>query len=257
MSDMTCECDMTHSYAWHDVHMWHDWFLCVTRYMNVTWLIPMLDMMCKCDMTHSYKWRDIHMWHDWFLCVTRCINVTWLIPIGDIIYTWHDFFTCGIMHTCDMTHSYAWRVIHMTWLFHVRHYVYMCHDSFLYMPCYIHVPNDSPCICITYIVWHFGAKRPKKLEFIKTRNKPLFLHSLLCTLPETMSFWWSAEWVLFDFTKDGALFFERERSVLANLPCHVWMSHVTYGWVMSHVNESCHKWISHVTYGSGKGGRSE
>jgi len=27
----------------------------------------------------------------------------------------------------------------------------------------------------------------------------------------------------------------------------VWMSHVTYEWVMSHMNESCHIWMSHVT----------
>ena len=160
------------------------------------------------------------------------------------------------MYKCDMTHSYKWHNIHVTWLFHVQHYVYKWHDSFLCVTRYMNVPwlipihviYMSPCICITYIVWQFGAKRPKKLEFIKIRNQPLFLYSLLCTLPETMRFWWSAEWVLFDFTKDDALFFELERSVLANLPCHVWMSHVTYGWVMSHVNESCHIWKSHVVY---------
>ena len=27
----------------------------------------------------------------------------------------------------------------------------------------------------------------------------------------------------------------------------VWMSHVAYGWIMSHMNESCHAWMSHVT----------
>jgi len=27
------------------------------------------------------------------------------------------------------------------------------------------------------------------------------------------------------------------------------MSHVTHGWVMSHVDESCHMWVSHVTCG--------
>jgi len=29
---------------------------------------------------------------------------------------------------------------------------------------------------------------------------------------------------------------------------HVWMSHVTYEWVTSHVNESCHVWMGHVTH---------
>jgi len=58
-----------------------------------------------------------------------------------------------------------------------------------------------------------------------------------------------------------------------NESCHIWMSHVTYKWVMSHImsihwwrwpspsrshvthdwvmshmNESCHTWMSHVTY---------
>ena len=30
--------------------------------------------------------------------------------------------------------------------------------------------------------------------------------------------------------------------------CHMGMSHVTYEWVMSRMNESCHVWMSHVTY---------
>jgi len=29
---------------------------------------------------------------------------------------------------------------------------------------------------------------------------------------------------------------------------HIWMSHVTYEWVMSHMNESWHIWMSRVTY---------
>ena len=33
-----------------------------------------------------------------------------------------------------------------------------------------------------------------------------------------------------------------------NESCHVWVSHVTYEWVMSRVSESCHVWVSHVTY---------
>jgi len=30
--------------------------------------------------------------------------------------------------------------------------------------------------------------------------------------------------------------------------CHIWMSHITCEWDMSHVDESCHIWISHVTH---------
>jgi len=33
-----------------------------------------------------------------------------------------------------------------------------------------------------------------------------------------------------------------------NESCHIWMGHVTYEWVMSHMKESCHLWMSHVTY---------
>ena len=29
---------------------------------------------------------------------------------------------------------------------------------------------------------------------------------------------------------------------------HIWMSHVPHQWVMSYMNESCHTWMSHVTY---------
>ena len=33
-----------------------------------------------------------------------------------------------------------------------------------------------------------------------------------------------------------------------NESCHVWMSHFSYEWVISRMNESCHVWMSHVTY---------
>ena len=33
-----------------------------------------------------------------------------------------------------------------------------------------------------------------------------------------------------------------------NGSCHIWMSHVTYEWVMSYMNESCHICMSHTTY---------
>ena len=29
---------------------------------------------------------------------------------------------------------------------------------------------------------------------------------------------------------------------------HIWMSHVTYEWIMSHMKDSCHIWMSHVSY---------
>jgi len=33
-----------------------------------------------------------------------------------------------------------------------------------------------------------------------------------------------------------------------NESCHIWMNHVQYEWVMSHMNESYHAWMSHVPY---------
>jgi len=33
-----------------------------------------------------------------------------------------------------------------------------------------------------------------------------------------------------------------------NKSCHIWMSHVKSEWVMSHINESRQIWMSHVTY---------
>jgi len=35
---------------------------------------------------------------------------------------------------------------------------------------------------------------------------------------------------------------------ITNDPCHTWMSHVTYTWVLSHTNQSCHTRMSHVTW---------
>ena len=47
----------------------------------------------------------------------------------------------------------------------------------------------------------------------------------------------------------SALVMVQHRVLLQRMPAnHMWMSHVTRAWVMSHMNESCHIWMSHVTH---------
>jgi len=77
-----CDCDMSHSYVWHDS------FICVT------WFIHM------CDMTHSY------VWHDSF------IRATWLIYKRDMIhsYMWNDLFALMIWLFLTQLYSFIFKI---------------------------------------------------------------------------------------------------------------------------------------------------
>ena len=89
-------CDMAHSYVRHDS------FVCAT------WLIYM------CDMTHLY------VRHDSFICATCLIRLRDIsLHMCDMTHSHASLVrvTCFI-HTCAMTHQYAWqdRSMRMTWL---------------------------------------------------------------------------------------------------------------------------------------------
>jgi len=133
-------CDMTISYAWHDV------FICVrlmhvctclcshtttralinkrhTYLMRMTWLIHM------CDTTHSLAC------HDHFISVTRIIHMRHVAHSYVSMFTHnHTCFTKEMVHlphSCDMTHSMCDMTISCVW-----------HDSFICV-----TPHLRMCQC--------------------------------------------------------------------------------------------------------------
>jgi len=244
------ERETTHSYVPWLIHMCHDSFICAMTHAYVPWLIRervethpwawdnsficamthlyVSRLIHECDMPQSYVPRTIHMWYDLFTCdiahswawhdsFTRIINhsyVTWPIymwhdsfmSVTRLIHTWHDLFICDmtwLIHTWQDLIICDMTHSYVTWSHH------MWHDSFMSVTRLIYVTyewvishmNES---CHTWIMWH-GV-----------------------TLSNVCHDWFmSVTWLIH----------EHDETHL----CHVWMSHITYELVISHV-------MSHVTH---------
>jgi len=110
-------CDLTHSYVWHDSHVWHDLFICVT------WLAR------GCNRTDSYVWRDL------LTVVTRLVHtrVTWLFHTCDMTppYVWHNFFLAAtwlIIHVNTHTHTHTQDTPTHTWHTHTHTHTHTHHS---------------------------------------------------------------------------------------------------------------------------------
>ena len=116
-------CDITHFYVIRLIHMWHDSFIHAAAQTSE-------------DSTRPGSWR-IHTWHDSFICDMTHSYVKWLNPM------WHDSFIC------DMTHSY------LIWLVHMWHDSFMCDMTGSYVTWLIHMWHDSFICDMTHsYVWH-------------------------------------------------------------------------------------------------------
>ena len=174
-------CDMTHSYAWHDL------FICVTclnymwdtthSYMHVTHMSAgFMSHIHKRHVTHpNTGWRRLigclqlqvifrkratnyrNLLRKWPMKIrhlmtlrhpVRCIHMCDM-PYS---YVWHGSFIylTYLIHTCDMTHSYLWH----DWDVYVTRLIHMC-DTTHHMRDMPHsyVGHDS-FICLTYDVRH-------------------------------------------------------------------------------------------------------
>ena len=178
-------------------------------YSRVTWLI------------HScVEWRDTlyppHAPVLTFLCVRLFIS----------IHVWHDSCTHMLneetyvtpLHPCSR--SYTWDSLFV---------VHVWHDSSIHMfngetqlhPCthaHIHM-CDTLCdsfMCVTWLI-----------HVCDMTHSYVWHDSFICVT-----------WLI------------HMRDTLCSFSCvtWLWVSHVTYGWVMSHINESCHTYVRHSVF---------
>jgi len=123
---LTCMCDMTRSFVWHDSFR-------------------------RVNMRHFYAWKthqvmwDVSMWHDLRMCVT------WLFHVCGVTHScvWHDSFMCvaWLIDMCDMTHAFVWHnsLICVAWL------ILMCeHETFLRVK---DSWSNEGCIYVTWLAY--------------------------------------------------------------------------------------------------------
>jgi len=101
----------------------------------------------------------------------------------------------------------------------------------------------------------YSAKEPYKRDDIEQKRLILWRSLLIVAIPddwrlttclcfEMPSGLWFMHLFVWGKQRERARESERVRVWVM----HTWMSHVTYEWVMSHLNESCHRWMGHVTF---------
>ena len=107
----------------------------------------------------------------------------------------------------------------------------------------------------------YSAKQPYKRDDIEQKRLILWRSLLIVAIPddwrlttclcfEMPSGLWFMHLFEWGKQREGERMWARESMSHAHMneSCHVWMSNVTFEWVMSQMNGSCHIWMGHVTY---------
>jgi len=101
------------------------------------------------------------------------------------------------------------------------------------------------CVSHTWIMSHlWGFAKEQNMQLLT--HEPLFRDTTLCDM--THSYVWHDSFICVPICKAFSAWADvlHHHSVWCGsficviLPCLIWMSHVTYKWVMSNMNESCH-----------------
>jgi len=176
--------------------------------------------------------------------------MTWLVHMcyDSFLRDVTQFFMCGAntgsLLRWPMTHPYG------IWLIHMGHDSIVQDMTHSYMAWKIHTEH-APCT-------DYSVRDLSNVQVMSHVNKPCHIwtggviyervmshtsESCICDLSNVSNVQ-VVPFGLFSIhlqVEEGLHFSGNQKW------CCKWMSHVTWEWVMSHMNESCHIWISHVT----------
>ena len=241
----------------------HEPWVCVTYsgYIRTT-----CHEVWKCVTNCGYVSQTLDMPHELCTCVMNCEYVSRIICHELRIVDSYDIRNTKYgneSRTEDICHDN--KPVHVSWTLDMGHELYVMNyeDVSRTIQNYTYVSrftNRSPglSVCIPSPVWNRIFHEIHVTNYVSRTVK--MCHEL-CISPRLALFIFphagishvTYGWVMAHMDESWHVWMSHViyEWVMSymNESWHIWMSHVTYGWVMSYMDESCHTWMSHVTYG--------